>query len=303
MHILGIDENGLGLTNQGMLGPLVVTATGFQVEGDMFPIDPPFHLNDKIRVCDSKVLFKSGDRRTSTMRSYRLGEVTSLSFLSLLEERIPDNFDGEILRTIIINKLPCQFKSEHCFFNSPLSTPLWANSIPEEILTHLRSKLQQEGIVFTYCKCALLCPKLLYKKDKYRREVYAIGQIIEDWLQNIGNDTEHLVLLGKVKNYSKSFIQKWWEHFGFSFKAINIEFVTKGDQTEFPISLSSVIGKYIREVFIERINKYFRQFDSDLPLVSGYRQNERFDEFVQKVIPFCRENSIPFSCLVRDYTI
>lgn len=302
MYIIGADENGLGFTKQGMLGPLVITATGFRVNGSEFPLKPPFRLGNKILVCDSKDLFKSRDRRSVSMKSYRLGETTSLSFLSLLENIVPENFDEEILRKILIHELPCDFKQKHCFFNYPLSLPVWADVIPEELITSLQTELQKQGIEFIYCKCSLLCPGLLHQKDKYKEESRVIGQIITDWLRVINNN-EYIALLGRIKNYSEGVIKGWWKDFGFSFDTENITFITKGDKTEFPISLSSVIGKYIREIFIERINKYFRQFNSEMPLASGYRQNKSFDDFVKKAVPICKKKNIPLSCLIRDYPL
>ncbi len=301
MHVIGIDENGLGLTGQAMTGPLVVTATGFKIEEDSFPIKPPFCLNNKILVCDSKDLFKSVDRKSSSMKSYRLGETTSLSFLSLLEDKVPKNFDEEILRKILINSLPCNLKEKHCFFGYPLNLPVWIDFFSKNLVTYLKKKLQEKGVKFTYCKCALLCPHILYKKDKYRQESYAMGQIISDWMETKVKGEEHIILLGRIKNYKGDVIKKWWKEFCFSFDTKNVRFITKGDKTEFPISLSSIIGKYIREIFIERINNYFRQFDPKIPLISGYRQNKSFDIFIEKAKIICNRENIPLSCLVRDY--
>jgi hypothetical protein len=313
MFYLGIDENGLGFTGQSMLGPLIVTGTGFYVDSlhspQEFPLKPPFTFRIKggVKVCDSKQLFKSSDRGTTAMSSYRLGERTSLNFLSMLTGKLPQNFDNDVLDKILLTPLPCflwQYR-EPCFFESPLGIPLWEKTISINFVNELKDEINRHGIEFIFCKCVILCPQVLYGEDKYRKEAQAMGSIIAEWEQTVLQTSrkQSIALLGRIKNYSDEKIWRWWREDGFPFSNTNIKFITKGDMTEFPISLSSIIGKYIREVFIERINRYFRYYDPQIPFNSGYKQSKVFDAFVEKALPICKKNGVPHSCLVRDYPV
>jgi len=295
-YILGIDENGLGFTNQSMIGPLIVTATGFEIEGDIFPLNPPFVFENKILVCDSKDLFKR-----ASVKSYITGEITSICFLSILKKNDTiKNFDNDIFNKFNINNPPCKLRKSMCFFKYPLNLPLWSNSFPQELIKSLEVYLAEKNIKFIYCKFAVLCPYVLYKKNKYTIETIAIGRIIKDWLNKIKNKNNR-ILVGNIRNYTKKKIEKCWKENNLLFDTNNVEFIKKGDKTEFPISLSSIIGKYIREIFIKRINEYFYQYDNTIPFCAGYRQNQTFDIFIEKVKTICKQNNISLSCLVRDY--
>jgi len=290
MYLLGIDENGLGFTNQLMLGPLLITAVGFEFEGSSFPIKIPFSFKEKIKVDDSKKIFKA-----KQINTYKIGETTALSFISFLKGKNLEDFDRDIFKEFNLLNNPCNL-SGFCFYN-PLKIPIWSGSF--EFIEDL---LKEKNIKFIYFKFCFLCPKLLYKKDKYKEEANAILRIILDW-QNFIKTKDYKVYCGKIKNYSKETVRNWWQKEGSLLKDYNIEFITEGDKKEFVIALASIIGKYIREVFINRINNYFIQYDKTIPFCCGYRQNKNFDEFLEKIKPICKRNNIELSCVVRDYPL
>ncbi|MCM8792166.1 MAG: hypothetical protein NC826_03345 [Candidatus Omnitrophica bacterium] len=291
MYILGIDENGLGLTNQTMLGPLVVSSVGFEFQEEKFPLDIPFEFKNRIKVCDSKELFKR------TKKSYRLLEDTALNFLSILKDSAIDNFDLRVFKEFNIEKTLCDLEG-FCFFQKPFNLPLWKER--NYFDTELKDFLNQKGIRFIYFKFVLLCPKLLYNKDKYKEEAIAFAKIILDWQRSIDSD-EYKVLCGNIKNYSKDTVENWWKEKGFLFDSERIEFITRGDKKEFVIGLASILGKYIREIFIEKINRYFSFYDKDIPYCSGYGHNKKFYIFINKVKSICKKNNIDLRCLLRDY--
>jgi len=289
MYLLGIDENGLGLTNQVMLGPLLVCAVGFEFEGSSFPIKIPFSFKEKIKVDDSKNIFKA-----KQINTYKIGETTALSFISFLKGKNLVDFDRDIFKEFNLLNNPCNL-SGFCFSN-PLKIPVWADSLED-----IDDFLKEKKIRFIYFKFCFLCPKLLYKKDKYQKEAEAILKIILDW-QNFINTKDYKVYCGKIKNFSKQTVKSWFKEEGFLLDD-NIEFITKGDKKEFVIALSSIVGKYIREIFIKRINDYFFQYNKNIPFCCGYRQNKKFDEFIEKIKPICQRNNIELSCLLRDYPL
>ncbi|MCM8799460.1 MAG: hypothetical protein NC900_01845 [Candidatus Omnitrophica bacterium] len=293
MYILGIDENGLGLTNQAMLGPLVVSSVGFKIQKERFSLEIPFEFKERIRVYDSKELFKR------TKKSYRLLEDTALSFLSILKGSVIDNFDLRIFKEFNIEKVPCNLEG-FCFFQKPFNLPLWTekNYLDRE----LKDFLNQKGIRFIYFRFILLCPKLLYNKDKYKEEAFSFAKIILDWQRTI-NSRRYKVLCGNIKNYSKKTVENWWKEKSFFLDSEKIEFVTRGDKEEFVMGLASILGKYIREIFIERINRYFSFCDKSVPYCSGYRHNKKFDIFIKRAKFICKKNNLDFVCLARDYNM
>ncbi len=288
MYLLGIDENGLGLTNQVMLGPLLVSAAGFELKKPI-SFKLPLNFKDKIFICDSKALFKRGQKK-----SYLFLEQTALSFLSLLKRKKPVNFDGDILRDFNIERLPCNLDGL-CFFETPFELPLW---LKEELPQGLEEFLQEQSLNFIYFKFAFLCPKLLYRKDKYKSEAVAFARLILDWKDKIRSQN-YQVLCGMIKNYSPQTINDWWRKENFLIDTQRVNFIPQGDAKEFVIALASILGKYIREIFIERINRYFSYYDKDIPHCAGYRQNQSFDVFLERAKAVAKKNNVDLTCLVR----
>lgn len=52
--------------------------------------------------------------------------------------------------------------------------------------------------------------------------------------------------------------------------ALKIHFLQKGEQRQLPIALASMTAKYVRELFMELLNAYFRRHLPDLSPTAGY---------------------------------
>ena len=49
------------------------------------------------------------------------------------------------------------------------------------------------------------------------------------------------------------------------------------DANHLPVAMASMIGKYVREVSMERLNRYYVGHDPSLPRVSGYHDPKTRD--------------------------
>ncbi|MFB0526544.1 MAG: hypothetical protein ACETVO_03635, partial [bacterium] len=198
MLIVGIDENGLGFRNQRMLGPLVVTATAFRIKRG-YDFNKDFFWNDLNRVvsrdknnkdnlvvCDSKELFKSNNQKT-----YKLAESTVLAFYSLLNRKLPQDFDNDFLSEIILNgqyllsDCPVDWENSLCGMGTPYNLPAWKveTQFTENISEKLKEELRKKRIEFIFWKSRIFCPSALNKAqggnvDKYWLEVETIGDFI-----------------------------------------------------------------------------------------------------------------------------
>jgi len=310
MLIVGIDENGLGFRNQRMLGPLVVTATAFRIERG-YDFNKDFFWNELKRVvskdksdkknlivCDSKELFKSNDQKT-----YKLAESTVLAFYSL-------------------GDCPVNWKSSLCGIGAPYNLPAWKveTQFIENISEKLKEVLRKKRIEFIFWKSGIFCPSILNKTgeknlDKYWLEVQTIGDFINLFLENYPEE-EISFFSGKIDGWGKKKILSCLgERFeiqpvptkeGMDIftvfhkkKKLKLCFIKSGDKFIFPISLSSIFGKYIREIFIRRINEFFQKFDSSLDWCGGYRQGRRFDGFLKRAAEIATMERIPQECLLR----
>ncbi len=335
MLIVGIDENGLGFRNQRMLGPLVVTATAFRIERG-YDFNKDFFWNElkkvvskdksdkkSLIVCDSKELFKSNNQKT-----YKLAEATVLAFYSLLNRKLPQDFDNDFFSEIVLNgqgllsDCPVNWKSSLCGIGAPYNLPAWKveTQFIENISEKLKETLRKKRIEFIFWKSGIFCPSILNKTgeknlDKYWLEVQTIGDFINLFLENYPEE-EISFFSGKIDGWGKKKIlsclgerfeiQPFPTKEGIDIftvfhknKKLKLCFIKSGDKFIFPISLSSIFGKYIREIFIRRINEFFQKFDSSLDWCGGYRQGRRFDGFLKRAAEIATMEKIPQECLLR----
>lgn len=334
MLIVGIDENGLGFRNQRMLGPLVVTATAFRIKRG-YDFNKDFFWNElkkvvskdksdkkSLIVCDSKELFKSNNQKT-----YKLAESTVLAFYSLLNRKLPQDFDNDFFSEIVfngqgfLNDCPVDWKSSLCGIATPYNLPAWKveTQFIKNISEKLKEVLRRKKIEFIFWKSRIFCPSALNKAggqnlDKYWLEVQAIGDFINLFLENY--EEEISFFSGKIDGWGeKKILSCLGERFEIlpfpakegmdvftvfhKGKKLKLCFIKSGDKFIFPISLSSIFGKYIREIFIRRINEFFQKFDSSLDWCGGYRQGRKFDCFLKRVAEIATMERIPQECLLR----
>lgn len=57
--------------------------------------------------------------------------------------------------------------------------------------------------------------------------------------------------------------------------SMKIHFLQKGDQQQLPIALASMAGKYLRELFLEMLNGYFRKHCPEITPTAGYYTDGR----------------------------
>ena len=81
--------------------------------------------------------------------------------------------------------------------------------------------------------------------------------------------------------------------------SVNISFIEGGDRHHFPIALSSLFGKYIREVFMHHQNRFFQRQAPSLRPASGYRDSTT-KTFVEVTCDPRREMGLPDQCFLRE---
>lgn len=75
-------------------------------------------------------------------------------------------------------------------------------------------------------------------------------------------------------------------------KAMRLHFVVDADEKFLPVSLASMVSKYLRELLIGSINRYFAGFGSDLKPTAGYwKDGLRFVEDIKTNLPHVKFNS------------
>ena len=75
-------------------------------------------------------------------------------------------------------------------------------------------------------------------------------------------------------------------------KAMRVHFVVGADKRFLPVSLASMVSKYLRELLVANINRYFCGFGGDLRPTAGYwKDGLRFIEDIRTNLPHVRFDS------------
>jgi ribonuclease HII len=75
-------------------------------------------------------------------------------------------------------------------------------------------------------------------------------------------------------------------------RKMTLHFVVAADRKYLPVSLASMVSKYLRELMVDNINRYFTSFNSDLKPTAGYWQDGlRFIRDLNSLIPHVAYNS------------
>jgi ribonuclease HII len=75
-------------------------------------------------------------------------------------------------------------------------------------------------------------------------------------------------------------------------KGMRLHFVVGADERFLPVSLASMISKYLRELLIGNMNRYFAGFSTDLRPTAGYwKDGLRFIEEIKTNLPHVKFNS------------
>jgi ribonuclease HII len=77
-----------------------------------------------------------------------------------------------------------------------------------------------------------------------------------------------------------------------------VSFVRDADGNDLLVALSSMVGKYVRELLQAKINQFYVQQDASLETVSGYR-DPRTKRFVEQTQLLRKSLAIPDDCFLR----
>lgn len=309
MYIVGIDENGLG----PRLGPLVVTGSIFEIEGTYHPAKfweetsvPGLIIND------SKKVF--------SQRNKARGERSVLIYYHYLFKQPPGKANDFLSQILLSNftelRRGCGENSEIMCWEPGINLPFWYQ---ENDLTKFTEKINQRMIKLREVKTILCCPYNFNSwlstervgDNKNRLDFSLFEDLIKYYYHKYGE--EILYLCGKIGgtiNYRGyfSFLNNFSgrQEIGqrdlssYRFDPLGtVQFIKDGDERHFPIALSSMFGKYIREIFIERLNRFFCSQIPGLRPVSGY--NDMLTrEFIRKTSQKRKELGIPDDCFLRS---
>jgi len=310
MYVVGIDENGFG----PQIGMLTVTGSLFEVKSYKRE-DFWSGIKGRAIVNDSKMVLK--------FNRMAEGERTVITYFDLFNGRLPKKFK-ELLDSVSLFNLQelrqyCVSPAVEMCWKPEIFLPHWINIKEDDICkdaSKIKEKMGRQGVRLIEIKTAILCPykfNTLIEKGikKSHLDFILFEKLMEYFYKRYGNKQKYLFLCGKIGgtrrylpwfNYLQNFkVLGKKEEIDSIYSLKNIGkvcFVKEGDKKHFPIALSSIFGKYIREIFMERMNYFFTSQIQNLKPASGY--HDRITEEYKKKTANLRDAlNIPNKCFLR----
>jgi len=273
MEIIAIDENGLG----PILGPLIISAIKLKVKEPVFFYSKITNFQSKIKISDSKSTFRRKEKWT-----YSKGEIISLSILKV--------FSFEELLKNYVNLIISDFERD--FYIKNYKLPIWAKHI--DFSLNLR-----EEINFLDYRAYAIFPNAFNEMLKNAHKFQIDIKFFLDLAYELSNSENNFIMCGKVGGYT--YYSKIFKLFGieeykvikeslghsayklsYKNKFFEVHFLMDGDENYYPIAISSIIGKYLREIFMKALNESFGFFE-EIPYSSGYAHDYKTKILIDEI--------------------
>lgn len=284
VYRVGADENGLG----GQLGPLVVTAVLAEVDEAgtrLLSRRLPKRLREDLN--DSKALMSSRDTR--------LGEAWSRVLLETVASTAPvkPDLDSPSRLLTALLRTPAEVLRAHCPTHHEAqcwSTSAEAFEADPEDLARLRTHvgyLVSRGVRLRGVHSEVVCTKVLnankragvhrFMTDLHAMEALLVSQraIAQAPLLaicgKIGGMNQYGRFFGPLSGQLHSVLLEGRAESRYHFPELGeVRFVRDADAKDPLVMLASLVGKYVRELLMARVDRFYRSPESEEPTVSGY---------------------------------
>ncbi len=310
-YLIGADENGLG----PRLGPMIVTATLARVASGAEEIVTSAAKGGlSKRLGDSKDLVAHGD--------IALAETWSRVLVARgAGSRRRDGTPADLLDALSLDdgatlREPCPKQVQaQCW-----STEQEAFADQQDDLLALVAgdldRLAARGVEIVAVRSVVICTRrlnqaaergqsrLLVDLHAMERLVLALGELAGQPVQavcgKVGGYGQYGKVFGPLGGRLHTVLEEGRARSAYQFPELGeIAFVRDADASHLLVGLSSLVGKYLRELLMDRIVAHYRAQDPDLPAASGYHDPVTA-RFVSDTEAQRRRQRIPSTCFERQ---
>jgi ribonuclease HII len=303
LYRIGIDENGLG----ARLGPLVVTAVLARTdEKGRKALERRVPKRMRGAVDDSKRLVSHTD--------VTLGEAWARE-LATADARNPEAlFEHLSLEGTKKLREPCPREAEaQCWHGA--SGVFEATDAQRRRVARHRALLAKRGIELVGVKTSVVCTERLNAarregKNRFVSDLHAMERLVIE-LRRTVNTEVHAVCgkVGGMGDYSRFFgplgghlhvvLDSGRKKSAYRFPGLGeLVFLRDADASDALVMLASLVGKYVRELFMGRIAAHYPASEDD-PRPSGYHDPVTAG-FVKRTALVRKDRGIPQGCFERD---
>lgn len=303
MLVAGVDENGLG----PRLGPLVATVVLLQVE--RYERQALYQLGEQLGVKDSK--------QTSGFGRMAAAESVALALLERLHGRQPQ--DADDLMEMVSLAGPLAMRAGCPGASAPQCWSVWV-SLPAfggsaERGHRALDGLLQAGVLPLAARSSVACAATLNAERRRLGSKLAVDLLLFERLLLYARSTvkddlnAYCGMVGGLRKYGENFrelngrgVEKLQEGRSLCSYRVHelgeVVFEVDADAHHLPVGMASMLGKYVREVVMERQNRFYLEQEPSLGRVSGYH-DPATRAFVERSQPLRTRLGIVKECFER----
>jgi ribonuclease HII len=305
LHV-GIDENGLG----PRLGPLIVTSVVARVADGSDAIltaKPEGALAE--RLGDSKVMVSHGNMD--------LGEAWARAVVDRMGHKAecPDDLVNAVAfetRTFLRAPCPAHVRDQ-CW--SPDGEVFEANGRLVRAVASDLDDLGARGVDVIEARSSIVCTKRINDekaagRSRFEVDLHAMERMILHHRERFGEDLD--VVCGKVGGYARyapafgplagrmhAVIEEGAGRSSYRFPGLGtIAFVRDADAGHVLVSMASIVGKWMREILMARIVRFYSSVAGAAPSASGYHDPVT-EDFIAATAIVREKRKVPGTCFAR----
>jgi ribonuclease HII len=292
MRIVGVDENGLG----PLLGPLVTTAV--VLETSAYSAKKHARMGRSVGIDDSKAT--AGFKKMETAESLTLALVERLC--GRVSAHVDELFAALLLDSRDVLVAPCPEGAHKQCWASKVELPCFGGDLEEG--RAMLDKLEKKGVKVERVQSAVACTGVLNTRlDAGQSRVEVDLELMERLVLAARKAGEEEVLaicgmVGGIRNYPARMrhlprhgltplaAPKNSGTLAFQVGGVGkVSFEIDADANHLPVALASMVGKYVRELWMARQNRFYQTHDASLEDVSGYHDpvTQRFIAGTQRL--------------------
>jgi ribonuclease HII len=275
MRIVGVDENGLG----PLLGPLVTTAV--VVETSRYSAKRHAKKGRALGIDDSK--------NTAGFGHMQLAEGLTLALVERLCGRpcahVDELFAALLLDPHAVLTAPCPEGTRAQCWQSAVELPCFGGDASEGHAT--LEKLAKADLHVRRLRSAVACTRVLNQRlaqgqSRVELDLELMERLVLDARDTCDEDIQAICgMVGGIRNYlakmrhlplrGVSKVPAKKGSLAFDVQQVGlVTFEIDADANHLPVSLASMVGKYVRELWMLRQNRFYRGHEPTLEEVSGY---------------------------------
>jgi ribonuclease HII len=302
--VLGVDENGLG----PLLGPLVTTAVALEL--GRYQVARLSTLGRELGIDDSKA--------TAAFGRMALAESLALGALESLHGAAPGDAET-LLGSLSLDaptslRAPCPEASLPQCWSAAITLPCFGGDVVSG--RRALGALATRGVRLVRVKSALACTRVLNDRlargqSRVEVDLELMERLVLDARAAHTGDIHAVCgMVGGIRNYveklrhiARDKVRARRATLGtlaFDMEGIgHVRFEIDADQRHLPVALASMIGKYVRELWMLRHNSFYRRFDANLLEVSGYHDPVT-RRFIAETALLRKRLGVEDACFARD---